>query len=226
MQISVDAKPFFRHVPTMRDRKKLQPPATPPAPAEPHLIGYARVSMADQDPRLQIDALLRAGVDERDIYVEKASSTAKRRQFEAALKDCREGDILVVWKLDRLGRTARQVLETFHDLTARGVAVRVLTQPGMDTSTSMGRLIITVMAAVAEMERDLIRERTMAGLAAARDRGIKGGARPKVPDDKIRTARIRIDKGADAKQIATELGMTRSGLYKAFTRLGLDRGER
>lgn len=195
----------------------------PPDPeGEPHLIGYARVSMADQDPRMQIDALIRAGVDPKDIYHEKASTTVRRRQFEAMLKDARRGDIIVVWKLDRLGRTARQVLETFHSLAERGVAVRVITQPGMDTSTPMGRLIITIMAAVAEMERDLIRERTLAGLAAARERGRVGGATPKMTLDQLKAARKRIDQGEGGNEVAKAYGVSRAALYKAFARHGLE----
>ena len=155
-------------------------------PKAPHLIGYARVSMADQNPRLQIDALVAAGVNEADIYNEQASgSGAHRPEFEAMLKAAEPGDIIVIWKLDRLGRSVRQVLATFDFLTRRDVAVRVITQPGMDTSTPMGRMIITIMAAVAELEKDLIRERTAAGLAAARAIGRVGGRQEKFTDAQI-----------------------------------------
>ena len=187
--------------------------------AEPHLLGYARVSTADQNPQLQIDALLAAGVAKEDIYHEKASTGSRRRQFDAMLQDAREGDVIVIWKLDRLGRTVRQVLDTFAKLAGRGVAVRVLTQPGMDTSTPMGRLIITTMAAVAEMERDLIRERTMAGLAAARRQGRGPGAKPRVTDEQVRSAALRISHGENGVAVAKEFGVTRQTIYKRMAQL-------
>lgn len=185
------------------------------APEGPHLIGYARVSMADQDPKLQIKALLEAGVAREDIYHETASGAARKRpQFEAMMKDAREGDIVVVWKLDRLGRTTRQVLDTFFELERRGAKVRVLTQAGMDTSTPMGRMIVTVMAAVAELERDLIRERTAAGLAAARAEGRIGGRRSKFKDAEVREA-AKLGTTAGAKK----LGMSKAGFLKRISRM-------
>ncbi len=180
-----------------------------------HMIGYARVSMADQNPRLQIDALIAAGVDERDIYTEQASgSGVKRPEFEAMLKDAREGDLVVIWKLDRLGRSVRQVLGTFDYLTRKGVGVRVITQPGMDTSTPMGRLIITVMAAVAELEKDLIRERTAAGLAAARAVGRIGGRQEKYTDAQIESV-MHLTHTAAAK----ELGMSKTQYVRRVQRI-------
>ena len=188
----------------------------------PHLIGYARVSMADQDPQMQIAALIRAGVAPEDIYHEKVSGAAKRRrQFEAMLKDARKGDIIVVWKLDRLGRSALQVLNTMQSLADRGIAVRIITQPGLDTSTPAGKLLVMVLAAVAEMERDLIRERTLAGLAAARERGRIGGATPKLSTEQIRTARRMIDQGQSGNDVARRFKVTRSALYKAFSKIGM-----
>lgn len=153
----------------------------------PVLIGYARVSMADQNPQLQKDALLAHGVPEDRIYFDQASgSGVKRPEFDSMMADARAGDIIVVWKLDRLGRSVRQVLETFAELDRKGAAVRVLTQSGMDTTTPMGRLIVTIMAAVAEMERDLIRERTRAGLLSAKERGRIGGLKKLHTDAQIR----------------------------------------
>jgi DNA invertase Pin-like site-specific DNA recombinase len=166
-------------------------PTKPPRPKfdptkEPYLIGYARVSMADQNPQLQIDALKAAGVPENRIYFDrKSGSGVKREQFDLMLKDAREGDVIVIWKLDRLGRTVKQVLGTFEELANKGAAVRVITQPGMDTTTVMGRLIVTIMAAVAEMERDLIRERTIAGLKSARERGRTGGRTSELTDERV-----------------------------------------
>lgn len=190
----------------MRKRTLSVETPDPPAPArEPHKVGYARVSTIDQDPRLQIDALLAAGVDRRDIFEDTLSGVAARRPgFEAMLQDAGPGDIIYVWKLDRLGRSVRQVLDTFHDLSQRGIRIVVLTQPGMDTTTVMGRLIITIMAAVAEMERDLILERTKAGLAASRARGRIGGRRETATDAQIEAVR---HLGAVAGAEAVGLGV-------------------
>jgi len=187
--------------------------------SEPHLLGYARISTLDQNPQMQIDALLAAGVAKEDIYHEKASSRTNRRQFEAMLEDAREGDIIVIWKLDRLGRTVRQVLETFVNLSERGVAVRVITQPGIDTTTAMGQLISTIMAAVADMERDFIRERIQAGLEAARRQGRVGGSKPQVTDAQVRSAALRIAHGENGVAVAKELGVTRQTIYKRMAQL-------
>ena len=157
--------------------KKPQP--LPQEPGEPHLIGYARVSTVDQNPQMQIDALVKAGVDPSDIYWEKASGASrKRREFDAMMKDARDGDVVVVWKLDRLGRSLKQIIETIEKLDKRGAKIRCLTQP-IDTTTPWGRLILHVLAAVAEVERELGRERTIAGLKSARERGRVSGRKPK-----------------------------------------------
>ena len=196
----------------MRKPKTAPKPELPPD-HEPYLIGYARVSMADQNPQLQIDALVKAGVPRERIYEEQASGSgdAKRPQFDLMMKDARQGDVVVVWKLDRLGRNVRQVLDTFHELTEKGAAVRVITQPGMDTSTAMGRLIITIMAAVAEMERELIRERTIAGLKVAKEAGRLGGRKRKHSDKKILAhARMPINDAA------ARLNMSRTGYMRAL----------
>jgi DNA invertase Pin-like site-specific DNA recombinase len=178
--------------------------------SEPYLIGYARVSMADRSPQLQVDALKAHGVPEDRIYFDrKSGSGVEREQFEMMLKDAREDDVIVVWKLDRLGRNVRQVLDTFAELDRKGAKVRVLTQPGMDTTTAMGRLIVTIMAAVAEMERDLIRERTIAGLAAAKAKGRVGGRVSKWTDDQVLDA-ARLGTSKAAKR----LEMTKVGFLK------------
>ncbi len=167
-----------------KTRKPTIPIVDPNQP--PYLIGYARVSMADQSPQLQIDALKAAGVPEERIYFDrKSGSGVHREQFDLMMRDARAGDVIVIWKLDRLGRTVKQVLGTFEELANKGAGVRVITQPGMDTTTVMGRLIVTIMAAVAEMERDLIRERTIAGLKAAKARGRVGGRTSKHTDEQI-----------------------------------------
>src|SRR3954467_3250206 len=139
-------------------------------------IGYARVSTLDQNLDLQEDALKAAGCEK--IYTDKAGGTrAERPGLERALADLRAGDRLVVWKLDRLGRSLRHLIETVTALRDRGVGFQSV-QEAIDTTTSGGKLIFHVFGALAEFERDIIRERTLAGLAAARARGREGGPPP------------------------------------------------
>ena len=143
------------------------------------LIGYARVSKADgsQSLDLQTDALKEAGVAEDQIYTDKASGkSADRPGLEACLKALREGDVLHVWKLDRLGRSLKNLVTTVHDLADSGIGFRDLTGQGadIDTTSASGKLVFGIFAALAEFERELIRERTMAGLAAAR--ALRGAA--------------------------------------------------
>ena len=149
------------------------------------LVGYARVSTDEQDDALQVDALEQAGCER--IYRDKASgATAQRPSLQEALDYVREGDTLVVWRLDRLGRSLKHLIETIGALEERGVGFRSL-QEAIDTTTSGGRLIFHIFGALAEFERNLIRERTRAGLAAARARGRKGG-RPRALDEKKQAA--------------------------------------
>jgi len=191
-----------------------QPKKQPEAvDGEPHLIGYARVSTADQNPQMQIDALIKAGVDPRDIYWEKASgASAKRREFAAMMKDAREGDIVVVWKLDRLGRSLRQIIDTISELDRKGAKIRSLTQP-IDTSTPWGRLILHVLAAVAEVERELGRERTIAGLRSAEAQGRKGGRKPTHTLEQLEEA-----APYGIREGAKRLGLTPTGFSKALER--------
>lgn len=134
------------------------------------LIGYARTSRQDQCLDLQINAMKIAEIDDKNIFQEQVSALSEKRpQFDLALKRCRKGDTLVVWKLDRLGRTVKQLIDTVNDLKARGVDFKSLTE-SFDTSTPMGTLIFNIMAAMAQMERDTTIERTKAGLAAAKER--------------------------------------------------------
>src|ERR1700722_20316468 len=144
------------------------------------LVGYMRVSKADgsQVNDLQRDALLDAGVDPSQIYEDAVSGKRDDRPgLASCLKALREGDTLVVWKLDRLGRDLRHLVNTVHDLTTRGVGFRVLTGHGasIDTTSPSGKLVFGIFAALAEFERELISERTKAGLASARARGRNGG---------------------------------------------------
>jgi Resolvase, N terminal domain len=160
-----------------------QPFAGQPSP--PPLIGYMRVSKADgsQVLDLQKDALLSAGVSERHLYSDTASGKKDDRPgLGACLQALRRGDTPVVWKLDRLGRSLRHLVNVVHDLTSLGIGLRVLTGQGaaIDTTTPAGKLVFGIFASLAEFERDLISERTRAGLASARARGRKGGRRPKM----------------------------------------------
>ena len=145
-------------------------------------IGYMRVSKADgtQGTDLQRDALVAAGVDPAHLYDDQVSGKREDRPgLVACLKALRPGDTLVVWKLDRLGRDLRHLINTVHDMTGRGVGLKVLTGHGaaIDTTTAAGKLVFGIFAALAEFERELIAERTIAGLASARARGRKGGVR-------------------------------------------------
>jgi DNA invertase Pin-like site-specific DNA recombinase len=182
-----------------------------------NIIGLARVSTDSQDAQLQHDDLTRAGAGR--IYTEKIStrkSASDRPGLTAALDYLREGDTLVVWKLDRLGRSVKEVLIIADDLHERGVGVRILTGKlsGNYTPTGEGKFFFTMMAAFAELERDIIHERTMAGLAAARAQGRTGG-RPTVMDaDKLAAAQARRERGESPAQIARALGVSRASVYR------------
>jgi DNA invertase Pin-like site-specific DNA recombinase len=184
------------------------------------LVGYARVSKADgsQVLDLQRDALIAAGVDAGHIYEDMLSGTRDDRPgLAACLKALRSGDTLVVWKLDRLGRSLHHLVNTVKDLSDRGVAFKVLTGQGaaIDTSTPSGRLVFGIFAALAEFERDLIAERTRAGLAAARARGRKGGRKPKMTASKLRLAQAAMaSRDTKVGELCAELGITRQTLYR------------
>ncbi len=183
----------------------------------PFKIGYARVSTNAQDEALQLDALQRACVDR--VFIDRASGSLQDRPgLTSALECARSGDSLVVWRLDRLGRSLRHLIDVVHDLEQRGVALVSLTEQ-IDTSTPGGRLIFHVFASLAQFEKELIRERTMAGLSAARARGRVGG-RPTVwTQDKLRTARAMRASGdydVTAIAIAKVLGVSRASVYRAL----------
>ena len=190
------------------------------------LVGYMRVSKADgsQSTDLQRDALLAAGADPDALYEDKASGKKDDRpQLAACLKALRAGDILMVWKLDRLGRDLRHLVNIVHDLTERGVGLKVLTGQGaaIDTTTASGKLVFGIFAALAEYERELISERTVAGLAAARARGRKGGAPYKMTPAKVRLAAASMGKpGTNVADLCKELGITRQTLYRHVSPTG------
>jgi len=178
-------------------------------------VGYARVSTTDQDTALQTDALDAAGCIK--IFTETASGALDARpKLAAALDYLREGDVLCVWRLDRLGRSVRHLTEVVNTLAERAIGFRSLTE-GIDTTTPAGKLIFHIFASLAEFEREIIRERTYAGLAAARARGRKGGRRPKLTPGKLETARtLYAGKQHTVAQIADIVGVSRATLYRHF----------
>ena len=193
---------------------------------ESPLLGYARVSKADgsQVLDLQTDALREAGVADRNIYSDTASGKKDDRPgLENCIRALRQGDTLVVWKLDRLGRNLRHLVNTVSDLTDRGIGLRVLTGQGaaIDTTTAAGKLVFGIFAALAEFERELISERTRAGLAAARARGRTGGRKPKMTPAKLRLAAAAMGKrGTIVGDLCKELGVTRATLYRHVSPTG------
>ena len=179
-------------------------------------IGYARVSTTDQDSTLQLDALARRGCVK--VFEDRASGArADRPGLHAALNYVREGDVLVTWKLDRLGRSLPHLIETVSALERRGVGFRSLTE-AIDTTTPGGRLVFHLFAALGQFERDLIQERTRAGLAAAAARGRTGGRRPVVTEDKLKRARELVGKGLSVREAAIRLKLGKTALYEALSR--------
>lgn len=176
------------------------------------LVGYARVSTDVQNLELQLDALKVAGCER--VFHDKLSSVVRDRPgLDDALKVVRAGDTLVVWKLDRLGRTVKRLIELVEELQKHKVQFCSLTER-IDTTTAQGRLFFHIMAAMAEMERDLLRERTTAGLKSARDRGRLGGRRPKMTEGKKKSAWHLLVAGTTAEEVAHQLGISVSTLYR------------
>jgi DNA invertase Pin-like site-specific DNA recombinase len=184
------------------------------------LIGYARVSKDDgsQTLDLQLDALKEAGVVDKHIYFDKSSGKKDDRPgLESCLKALRPGDVLIVWKLDRLGRNLKHLVNTVHDIVESGIGFKVLTGQGadIDTTTAAGKLVFGIFAALAEFERELISERTKAGLAAARARGRKGGRKFHLSKYQVRLAQASMkSKETSVSELSEELGVTRQTLYR------------
>jgi len=177
------------------------------------LIGYARVSTQEQDPALQLDALTQAGCDK--VFTEKASGAQRDRpQLMAALEYMREGDTLVVWKLDRLARSLRQLIETVELLEERRIGFRSLTE-AIDTTSPGGKLVFHIFASLAEFERGIIRERTKAGLAAARARGKMGGRPSALARADLAAAKALLrDPNITVEEAARRVGVSPSTLYR------------
>lgn len=185
-----------------------------------------RVSKADgsQTTDLQRDALRAAGIPEDALYEDRASGKKDDRpELAACLKAMRHGDTLVVWKLDRLGRDLRHLVNIVHDLTERGIGLKVLTGQGaaIDTTNPSGKLVFGIFAALAEFERELISERTIAGLASARARGRKGGRPHKMTPAKLRLAMASMGKPeTKIADLCKDLGITRQTLYRHVSPTG------
>jgi len=181
-------------------------------------IGYARVSTADQDTALQLDALTGAGCGK--MFEDHASGAqVDRAGLREALAFVRAGDVLVTWKLDRLGRSLPHLIETVAELGRRGVGFRSITE-AIDTTTPSGRLVFHLFGALGQFERDLIQERTRAGLAAAAARGRKGGRKPVITPDKLARAQAMTDRGLTVREAATRLKVGKSALYEALAEPG------
>lgn len=180
------------------------------------VFGYGRVSTSDQNTQLQIDALREAGCTR--LLVDIASSAAERPELDHLRDLLRPGDTVVVWRLDRLGRSLRDLVDQVEDLNNRGVTLRSLRET-IDTSSAGGRFVLHVFASLAEFERDLIRERTLAGLASARSRGRLGGRPRALSTDQARVARTAYDGGEmTVNEIAAALGVARSTVYRELRR--------
>ena len=211
------------------------------APREPYKVGYARVSTEDQNLDLQIDALRRAGVHEDSIHVEKISATARKRQMlDNAIKELRPGDVLVVWRLDRLARNMRELYDRLDKIKEAGAGFKSLTEH-FDFTTAVGQLMLGIIGVMAQFERQLTIERTKAGMAAAKERGAKFGAETKVTKDvkakmaallkehKVVEVKVKDPKHPGKRktisrnrpahtieQIAAKLGLSVGSVYGAF----------
>lgn len=178
------------------------------------LIGYARISTAGQDTALQTDTLRKAGCAR--VFEDIASGAkADRPGLDDALSYLRDGDVLAVWRLDRLGRSMQHLIETVSALESRGVGFRSLTE-NIDTTTPGGRLIFHIFGALGQFERDLILERTKAGLTAAAARGRKGGRKPVVTADKLQRAKEHLANGLNVREAAARLKVSKTALYAAL----------
>ena len=183
------------------------------------IIGYARVSTQDQNAELQIDALKKIGCQE--IFTEKMTGTLKTRpELSACLRTLRKGDTLAVWRMDRLARSLKDLVEIIEDLHQREIGFRSLTE-SIDTTSASGKLIFHIFGALAEFEHSLILERTKAGLAAARARGRKGGRRPSMsPSDVKKAAAMLSDPQMTKAEVAQHFKVSRTTLNASLKRQG------
>ena len=179
-------------------------------------IGYARVSTEDQDLRIQLAALKDAKC--RRVYQEKKSGArADRPELRRMMDQLREGDTVVVWRLDRLARSTRDLLELCEEINAAGAGLRSISEPWADTTSPAGKMILTVFGGIAEFERSLIRERTGAGRKAAMKRGVRFGRPPKLSQQQILLAARLADEGQTVPQIAETFGVHETTIYRCLT---------
>lgn len=186
------------------------------------LVGYMRVSSIDdrQNVDLQRDALIAAGVDERHLHSDKASGARDDRPgLKSCLADLRSGDCLIVWKLDRLGRSLPHLLSVINDLKSRGISFRSLTEQ-MDTTTAQGELFFSLFGALAQYERSLTQERVNAGLAAARRRGRKGGRPLAIDPEKMEQILAALKAGTSKASVCRSFNIPRSTLIDTLSRIG------
>jgi DNA invertase Pin-like site-specific DNA recombinase len=182
------------------------------------LVGYVRVSTDEQNLNLQKDALLKFGVDERNIFSDKTSgSKDKRVGLDKAIEFLKDGDTLVVWKLDRLGRSLAHLISIITSLKNRNISFISITE-GMDTTTASGELFFHIFGALAQFERSLIQERVKAGLESAKQRGITGGRPRAINDEKIIAIKKALDDGMSKAAICRTFGVKRSTLIDSLNR--------
>ena len=181
-------------------------------------VGYVRVSTIEQDPRMQINALIKAGCDESLIFIDKASGANRERpELKRCFEHLRKGDTLVVWKLDRLGRSLKHLLELIEKIEKRGVSFKSLTDP-IDTTTSGGKLMFSMVGAFAEFERNINRERILEGLKRSQEAGKKPGRVP-VLDSKLKVEQALYmlnAPGATRSSVAEHYGISRTSLHRAI----------
>lgn len=184
------------------------------------IIGYARVSTQDQNSELQVDALEKAGAEQ--VFQERVTGKLRERpELSQCLRTLRKGDILVVWKLDRLARSLKDLVEIVQDIHDREIGFKSLTE-SIDTTSSGGRLVFHIFGALAEFEHDLIRERTIAGLKAARARGRNGGRKPAMSEADVKKAAAMLsDPQITKTEVAAHFGVTRTTLNASLSRMGL-----
>ena len=176
-------------------------------------IGYARVSTLDQNLDLQLQALKKAGCQK--IFREKVSGASRQRpEFQLMLNQLREGDTIIVWRLDRLARSTRHLLETMETIREAGARFQSLSEPWADTTTHAGKMIMTVFAGIAEFERDLILERTQAGRIAAKTKGVRFGRPPKLNPEQLKLAQRLIEEGNAAQEIADTFNVHVATIYR------------
>lgn len=185
-----------------------------------HLIGYARVSTDDQNIDLQLDALIKSGCQKNNIYFDKVSGAKSDRPgLKKCMDSLQKGDTLIVWRLDRLGRSMSHLVSTIEDLKERGIGFRSICDGAIDTTTASGELVFNMFSSLAQFERRLIQERTKAGLSAARARGKIGGRKKiKAGDPKVIMAKtMHQDKGLSIDNICLSLKISRATFYRYLT---------